>query len=297
MRIARIHDRDHASTRLIDVKPEDEVGIPLRPVDDNHAPDVPLETLLALGPPSEVLIEDGPAIDLSSDAIRWLSPIEDPHIIVCAGQNFASHADESVVVQTPLRPSAFLRVSRTLTGHRATVPHPAASSSFDYEVEVAVVIGSPAVDVTAEDALDYVAGLCLANDLSARDIQFDEAKAGSMLLGKNQPDSLPLGPWMTTVDEIDDLSVVDIRLQVNGHERQADRLSSMTMAFPELIAYWSVLGLRPGDLVLSGTPPGVAIFQDPPEDYLLAPGDTVVCASSQLGELEVVIGQPVSDTV
>lgn len=127
---------------------------------------------------------------------------------------------------------------------------------------------------------------------NARDIQFAEARAGSMLLGKNLSGTLPLGPWLTTLDEIEDLTKVELKLQVDGETRQHDVLGSMLMAFPELIAYWSRLGLHPGDLVLSGTPSGVGIFRAPPEQYLVQPGHTVTCCSAQLGELTITIGDP-----
>jgi 2,4-didehydro-3-deoxy-L-rhamnonate hydrolase len=229
-----------------------------------------------------------PAIDLSD--VRWLPPVEDPHVIVCAGQNFASHADESEVVATPARPSAFLRVPRSISPHGGVVPYPAETSQLDYEVEVAALIGRAAIDVAPEQALEHVAGLCLAADVSARDVQFEEARAGSMLRGKNEPGTLPLGPWVTTLDDAGELDALEIELLVDGDLRQRDTLASMVVPFAGLVSYWSVLGLRPGDLVLSGTPAGVGIFRDPPERYLLAPGQTVECRSAQLGVLTFQIG-------
>ena len=293
MRVARIR-QPNGRTRFVDVDVENLTARPLRPAVPEIEEESGLDALLAFGPPEDVLTyEDAPAVDLVGDAVVWLSPIEDPHTIICAGQNFAVHAQESAVVATPTRPSAFFRVSRTLAGHRSRLSYPAITSALDYEVEVAAIISTDAYDIEPRDALRHVAGFCLANDISARDIQFEEARAGSMVLGKNVPGSLPLGPWLTTMSEVGELGEIEISLTVNGNLKQSDVLASMVYSFPELISYWSILGLRAGDVVLSGTPAGVAIFRHPPEDHLLKPGDVVLCRSPQLGELQTTIGPPV----
>lgn len=289
MRIARVA-MPGEPIRLVDVAPDGSTGVVLHPVGEGSATETRLEVLLADGDPRDVLVPTGAAIRLDRPDVQWLPAVTDPRIIVCAGQNFPAHAEESTVVASPSRPSAFLRVPHTLSGHGATIPYPGwATSQLDYEVEVAAVLGA-AAGRADRDPEAAIAGLCLANDISARDIQFEEARAGSMLLGKNLPGTLPLGPWLTTLDEVGDLSSIEIVLTVNGDARQHDVLGSMSYSLPELIRYWSVLGFRPGDLVLTGTPVGIAIFRDDPEAYFLRPGDDVRCESPQLGRLRTRIG-------
>ena len=296
MRIARVRDRRSGEVVLVNAARDGSKGRRLRVAVTGYEQEHRLEALLRLGPLQEVLVEEpGNQIDLGLEELEWLPPVEDPHLIVCAGQNFAFHTDESTDVSAPTRPSAFLRVPRTLNGHRSRLPYPEGTCQLDYEVEVAAVLATDAVDIVAEDSLSRLAGFCLANDISARDIQFEEARAGSMVIGKNLPGSLPLGPWLMTPDELPPVDQIEIALTVNGQEMQRDCLGAMSFRFPELISYWSLLGLRAGDLVLSGTPAGVGIFRQPRGEHLLRAGDTVMCSSPQLGELEITIDPPVAN--
>lgn len=288
MKLARV--RVDGYERLATVNPA--AGrLELRTPAHASAPGAELDELLAMGHKEDVAVGSAITHDFDDPAVTWLPPVRAPRLIVCAGQNFSDHAGETsggrhAGLEPPSRPSAFLRVPRTLAAHREAVSYPAETRQLDYEVEVAALIGHDVTDVTANNALSYVAGYCLANDVTARDIQLDETRSGSMLRGKNLPGTLPLGPWVTTVDEVPDPGAVEVRCDVDDSPRQAARLSSMIWSFAELIAYWSVLGLRAGDIVLSGTPAGVGLFAADPETALLHPGQTVRCSSPQLGVLE-----------
>jgi acylpyruvate hydrolase len=295
MKIARIQ-RPGRSAELVDVSDDDASGVLLEPRHSAPEGGSSLDDLLQHGDILRSLRRTTRTIDLSAPGLRWLPPVMRPSLILCPGQNFDQHATESAFVETPTRPSAFLRVPRTLNGHLQSLPYPRGqTNALDYEVEVAAVLGPATAAQTSANGVS-IAGLCLANDVSARDIQTEEARAGSILLSKNLPGTLPLGPWLTTPDELPDLAQIEISLTVNGEERQRDQLSSMIVPFDELLLYWSPLGLRPGDVVLSGTPAGVGIFREPAERYLLKPGDRVACHSPQLGNLEINIDEPTADT-
>jgi 2-keto-4-pentenoate hydratase/2-oxohepta-3-ene-1,7-dioic acid hydratase in catechol pathway len=214
------------------------------------------------------------------DRVELLPVIPDPGKIVCAGVNYRSHREETKREPSD-HPPLFARFPDTQIGHGAPIVIPEATEKLDYEGELAVIIGRRAHGVSAADALDHVAGVSCYNDLSARDWQ---RHTHQWMPGKNFPGTGAFGPWMTTLDEIDDLSAVRLVTRVNGDVRQEATLDQMIFSIPELIEYISAFTvLSPGDVIVTGTPGGVGLFRDPPE--FLRPGDVVEVEIDHVGVL------------
>jgi 2-keto-4-pentenoate hydratase/2-oxohepta-3-ene-1,7-dioic acid hydratase in catechol pathway len=207
--------------------------------------------------------------------------------IVCVGLNYLKHAHESHM-DVPKVPLLFSKFDNTLVGHNATVIRPLQTNQLDYEAEIAVVIGKTVKDVSEEEALDYVLGYTLANDLSARDMQFVTSQ---WLLGKTYDGFCPIGPALVTRDEVPDPGNIRIRCLVNGEVRQDANTRQMIFSVATLISYISShFTLRPGDVILSGTPDGVALGMPEGEQKWLQPGDVVVVEADGLGKLRTFIG-------
>ena len=169
---------------------------------------------------------------------------------------------------------------------RRRYPHPPEVKNLDYEVEVAIVIGKPCIDVSEEEALNYVAGYSAFNDISARDVIRGENKNGIHLMGKSFPGFAPMGPYLVTTDEIPDPQNLKLRLSVNGEIRQDSNLSYMIFKIRDMIAYWSQMGLNPGDVLTTGTPRGVAAGRKPDQTpWWLKPGDVVEAEIENIGLL------------
>jgi 2-keto-4-pentenoate hydratase/2-oxohepta-3-ene-1,7-dioic acid hydratase in catechol pathway len=161
------------------------------------------------------------------------------------------------------------------------VPH--FTKQLDYEIEIAIIIGKPAFRVSIADAMDYVAGYTIFNDLSARDIQAREHSNKVILLGKSFNGSCPFGPHLVTPDELGDPHKLAMQLKVNGVVRQDSNTSQMHYKTAELVSWWSNTTLEPGDIITSGSPPGVAAGMAVPE--WLKPGDLVEANIEKLGTL------------
>jgi acylpyruvate hydrolase len=186
----------------------------------------------------------------------------------------------------PGAPVAFLKLPGTVIGPEDDIPHPPEVKHLDYEVELAIVIGKLCVDVTEDEALDYVAGYAAFNDISARDIIRAENKTGIHLMGKNFPGFAPMGPYLVTADEILDPQNLKLRLSVNGEIRQDSNLSYMIFKIREMISYWSQMGLNPGDVLTTGTPRGVAAGRRPDQPpWWLKPGDVIEAEVEEVGRL------------
>lgn len=226
---------------------------------------------------------------------RWLVPTVPPTFL-CAGRNFGRHRDEAEALwasrggnkgQSDI-PTGFVKLRSSLVAHRASVARPPGLETLDYEVEVAAILGRRVKDIKETEALDAVFGYTVFNDLSAREWQFREMQNRLMIIGKNFPGSGPLGPWILTADEVPDPQAFELELRVNGERRQhiAD-CTDMIFTFPQLIAFWSMLELDPGDAIASGTPEGVAHSHKPdPQAWFLKPGDVVEAEVRQIGVLE-----------
>jgi 2-keto-4-pentenoate hydratase/2-oxohepta-3-ene-1,7-dioic acid hydratase in catechol pathway len=228
-------------------------------------------------------------------SVPWLTPLEVRNCIA-GGRNFAAHRAETLEYWTKQGaklhseiPMGFIKLGSCMVPTRTVVKRPASCAWFDFEVEATAVIGKTLQDASEKEALEGIFGYTVLNDLSAREMQRKEMANQSILLGKNYPGLGPLGPWIVTADEVPDPSVLEVRLTVNGLERQHAFCSDMIFSIPELIAHWSRMGLARGDLVTVGSPEGVAIGRDNPMDFYLQPGDVVRAEVVQVGILETTI--------
>lgn len=199
--------------------------------------------------------------NVRSSDVQWLPPITDPAKIICAGVNYATHAAEAGR-DVPPYPSLFPRFVDSFVGHLQPVQRPRVSEMFDYESELAVVIGRPARHVREEDALRYVAGYCCLAENSVRDFQ---KHTGQVTAGKNFFASGAFGPWMTSADSVGEPGKLEVIGRLNGQEVQHDTVDHMVFSIPRLIAYISTFTLlMPGDVIATGTPSGVGMARKPP---------------------------------
>jgi len=222
----------------------------------------------------------------SLDSVTVLPPMAHPTKIICMGGNFSDHLAEGSSSLPPF-PISFLKAPTSLVGHRAPVIYPRTVKLLDYEVELATVIGKKCKDVAREEALQYVAGFSVFNDISARDIQFAEMKRGFCNLGKNFDTFGPMGPCLVTPDQAGNPDNLGMELRVNGQTRQLSSTKKMVFKVRELIEFFSSMTLEPGDIITSGTPSGVAIYRKPDkEPFLLRPGDGIEAKVENLGRLQ-----------
>jgi len=169
--------------------------------------------------------------------------------------------------------------------HGATVRKPAWTDTFDYENELAIVIGRECCEVPGEQAYDCVFGYTIMNDLSCRETQFAERKEGNICIGKNFPGAAPLGPWIVTKDEIQDPHNLRIVTRVNGEVRQDSSTKYQIYNIPAQIAWYSHAGFEPGDMISSGTPAGTGLGYKGPGTWYLQNGDRVECEIEGIGTL------------
>lgn len=212
--------------------------------------------------------------------VELLAPVPYPSKIIAVGLNYRDHAIESGL-EIPTSPLTFAKYPSSIVGPGSAVVLPADSDEVDWEVELAIVIGSPARHVSEEDALDVIAGYTVSNDVSARDLQMAD---GQFVRAKSFDTFCPVGPWITTVDEMGAAEDVGIGLSLNGEKLQDSRTSELVFGVREIIAFCSRVGtLNPGDLILTGTPAGVGFGLDP-KRYLEA-GDVMSAWVEGIGEL------------
>jgi len=213
-------------------------------------------------------------------SVRLGPPICRPSKIVCIGLNFRDHAEESGM-EIPKEPVIFFKATSALVGPNDPVVIPKNATKVDWEVELAIVMEKRASYVSSEKALDYVAGLALHNDYSERSFQLE--RGGQWVKGKSADSFAPLGPFLATKEEIRDFNQLGMWLKVNGEFRQRGSTSKMIFDVPSLVAYVSeFMTLLPGDVISTGTPPGVGLGMKPPQ-YLKA-GDVVELGIDGLGE-------------
>jgi 2-keto-4-pentenoate hydratase/2-oxohepta-3-ene-1,7-dioic acid hydratase in catechol pathway len=212
--------------------------------------------------------------------LKLAAPVT-PSKIVAIGQNYADHVKEQGG-KLPERPIVFAKFPTTVIGPEDEIRwEPALSDKIDWEAELAVVIGRTARRVSAGDAYDYVFGYTVANDVTARDLQRDD---GQWVRGKSLDTFCPLGPWIVTRDEIPEPHELEIGCRVNGETVQASRTDQLIFNIPTLIEFLSrAFTLLPGDIILTGTPPGVGHFRNPPR--YLRDGDTVEVEIERIGVL------------
>ena len=225
---------------------------------------------------------------LPVDHVRLLAPIPQPaRNIMCLGFNYVEHVQETAgstvdARAIPEHPVVFTKNTTSVVGPGAQVPcHPDITSELDWEVELAVVIGSGGRAIREPDALDHVFGYTVINDLSARDLQ---VRHQQFFLGKSLDGSCPMGPWLVTRDEISDPQNLNLRCRVNGEIKQNSNTQHMVFDVATIIARLSRgMTLQPGDIIATGTPSGVGFTREPPE--FLRPGDTVACEIDGIGTL------------
>lgn len=213
------------------------------------------------------------------DDVEFLPPVY-PTKIVAIGRNYFDHAAEGGS-EPPPAPLIFTKLLNSLSSHRAPIILPRISTQVDFEAELAVVMGRRATQVSEADALDYVFGYTLIHDVSARDLQFGD---GQWVRGKSLDTFAPLGPFITTRDEIKDVHELKIEGILNGQVMQSSNTSKMIFRVPYLIHYITqAITLEPGDVIATGTPEGVGIFRKPP--VLLKAGDVFDVVIEGLGTL------------
>jgi 2-keto-4-pentenoate hydratase/2-oxohepta-3-ene-1,7-dioic acid hydratase in catechol pathway len=217
---------------------------------------------------------------LDEMGIQYGPCVENPAKIICVGLNYRRHAHETNM-PIPETPVLFSKFANTICGSGDSVPLPAVATQYDYEVELGVVIGKTARNVSQDDALGHVLGYCSANDVSVRDLQ---TRTSQWLLGKTLDNFLPIGPYLVTADEVSDPQSLRIRCWVNDEVRQDSSTGDMIFSVAEVISYISrYFSLEPGDVIITGTPEGVAMGRvDKP---WLKPGDMVSVEVERLGRL------------
>jgi 2-keto-4-pentenoate hydratase/2-oxohepta-3-ene-1,7-dioic acid hydratase in catechol pathway len=220
---------------------------------------------------------------LGEAGLRYGPVVTRPEKILCVGLNYRRHAEE-IGAPIPKVPVLFSKFNNALNHHEGTIALPReVASRFDYEVELVVVMGRTARDVSEADALSHVAGYCTGNDFSARDLQFDTG--GQWLAGKTSDGFAPLGPYLVTADQVDPDHLA-IECRVNGETRQSSSTSDFIFGTRRLVSYASrIFTLRPGDVIFTGTPQGVIQGRPAEGRVWLGPGDRIACSVEKLGEL------------
>jgi 2-keto-4-pentenoate hydratase/2-oxohepta-3-ene-1,7-dioic acid hydratase in catechol pathway len=240
-----------------------------------------LKSLLAAGALAEIQrLADTTGPDLPLEEIEFAPVIPDPDKIVCIGLNYRDHVAETGRPLTE-KPALFARFAGSQVGHLRPLVKPRVSDEFDYEGELAVIIGKSGRHIAADRALEHVAGYSCYNEGSIRDWQ---RHTSQFLAGKSFAQSGGFGPWMVTADEIPDPSSLTLQTRLNGQVVQHTTTDRMITPVPELIAYIStILPLLPGDVIVSGTPGGVGARRTPP--LFMRPGDVAEVEISGIGIL------------
>jgi 2-keto-4-pentenoate hydratase/2-oxohepta-3-ene-1,7-dioic acid hydratase in catechol pathway len=218
-----------------------------------------------------------PAVDGNP---RLGAPVGNVRKFFGIGLNYRDHAEETGL-PIPEVPIVFVKATSSICGPNDPVMAPPDFKRMDYEVELGFVIGSTAKRVAVENALDYVAGYCIGNDVSERSLQ--KGGPGEWIKAKSYESFGPLGPWLVTTDEIPDPQNLDLTMDLNGERMQTGNTSTMIFSVAELVSYISkYMTLVPGDVVVTGTPPGVGMARNP--RVFLKPGDNMVLRIAGLGE-------------
>lgn len=244
-----------------------------------------MRELLELGPKglesAQRALSSGQCVVERSE-VRLLPPILAPEKVVCVGMNYRDHCLEQNA-PIPKEPIIFSKFSSAITGPYDDIILPKESQEVDWEVELAFVIGRRGKHIKEEDAMSYVAGFTVANDVSARDWQM-KRNGKQWLLGKTFDSFCPLGPALVTTDAVKDPHNLGIRCLVNGTAMQNSNTGQMIFQTEKLVAWVSqFVTLSPGDVFLTGTPPGVGVFRNPP--VFLKKGDVVECQIDQVGAI------------
>jgi 2-keto-4-pentenoate hydratase/2-oxohepta-3-ene-1,7-dioic acid hydratase in catechol pathway len=236
------------------------------------------------------------------DEVKLLAPIPQPSKVLALAGNYAEHIQEAGLAlglsdsprQTTV-PRPFLMPPTVVIGPDEEIPWPVYSEKIDYEIELAVIIGKKGKAIMPEDALEYVAGYTICNDISARSVTFAKKRAKrpwdefyDWLNGKWSDGFCPMGPYLLTADEVEDVQNLNMTLTVNGQVRQMANTSQMIYPVADVVSFLShIVTLEPGDVIATGTPAGVAMATG----KFLQPGDAIECAIEKLGTLTNTLGQ------
>jgi acylpyruvate hydrolase len=214
------------------------------------------------------------------DRVSLLPPVLRPDKVICLGLNYRAHAAEAGLA-VPDYPVLFHKVSGSLIGHLRPIVVPRISSQIDYEGELAIIIGKRGKYIAEDEALSYVAGYTVANDVSARDLQF---RTSQWTTGKMLDTFGPLGPALVTRDEVPDPHALAIKTTLNGQVMQDGNTAQMIFRIPYIVSYISEIAtLEPGDVIMTGTPPGIGNTRTP--QVFMKPGDTITVEIERLGVL------------
>lgn len=217
----------------------------------------------------------------ATEAVRLGPPVPDPAKVLCVGLNYSDHVGETGRAM-PNHPDLFAKFASSLIGADDLIDRTDVTDNLDFEGELAVVIGRPCSRVSEEEALDYVAGLSVLNDVTARDLQY---RGTQWLAGKALDHSTPFGPALVTLDEIGDPQNLDIATYVNGSQVQGSNTRHMIFPVATIVSYISqFLTLNPGDVIATGTPEGIGAKRTPP--LWLRPGDKVEVVVEKVGTLQ-----------
>lgn len=213
--------------------------------------------------------------------VKLEAPVLNPSKMICVGHNYREHILE-MKRELPEFPVVFAKYPNTIIGPQDDIPFHPISEELDYEAEFVFVVGKRARNVSQADALDYVAGYTIANDVTYRDIQ---RRTIQWMQGKAVDGSAPMGPWLVTADELQDPSGLEVVLTVNGEERQRSNTANLVFTVPRLVEFLSgLMTLEPGDVILTGTPGGVGFARNP--QVFLKDGDVVRIEIDRIGAIE-----------
>ena len=243
-----------------------------------------MKTLLQMGveglKQAQAAITDGSPLDQQPS--KLMAPVPDPQKVICIGLNYADHAAESGS-PIPEEPVIFNKFPTAVRGHGDAIVLPKLSDQVDYEAELVVIIGKQGRHIPREQAFAHVAGYACGHDVSGRDWQLGKP-GGQWLMGKSFDSFAPFGPELVTRDEVGDPGQLDIQLRLNGETMQDSNTKQLIFPVDQLVAYISgVCTLKPGDVIFTGTPPGVGFARKP--QVLLKPGDVVEIEIEKIGVL------------
>jgi 2-keto-4-pentenoate hydratase/2-oxohepta-3-ene-1,7-dioic acid hydratase in catechol pathway len=235
--------------------------------------------LAGLAPVKEAIKQNSKPVPEGN--VILLPPIPDPNMFFCVGKNYRDHLEELVrtnlIQEIPDEPTGFLKLNSVLVGQDAEVARPDGITQFDYEPELAFVIGKPGYRISKARAMEHVVAITAFNDLTAREIQKKEAKTGTKFwTAKNMPGFGPVGPYIVTIDEVPDINDLWLNCSVNGEQRTRFNTRGQIYKAPDIIEHFSrYMPLRTGDVFATGSAGGVAVGQPNASELFLRPGDVV----------------------
>ncbi len=236
-----------------------------------------------------------PELLMPADEITYLPPITDAEKFLCVGKNYRTHLEElkrtNLIKEIPQEPTSFIKLNSCLSGHNAKIVRPKGISRLDYEPELVFVMGKRALGAKKDEAMSYVAGVTILNDLTCRDLQLREVASGSRFwTGKNIPGFGPLGPEIITIDEIPDVYDLWMTCSVNGQERMRVNTKDQIWKISDILEHFSrFIPIEAGDMFSTGAPGGVAVGKENAEDLYLKPGDVVECSIDGISTLRTTI--------